>query len=397
MLIVRPLLAEWETAKQAVAEALERAKGAKSAGARTKAHDAAVRLYRGFLDRLRAFAVLDPACGSGNFLYLALRALKDLENRVMIEAEAMGLQREFPAIGPASVKGIEINPYAAELARVTVWIGEIQWMIRNGFGASRNPILKPLDTIECRDALLNPDGSEAAWPEADVIVGNPPFLGPSPMIAAFGEAYTNVLRRTYADRVPRMADLVTYWFEKARVAVSGGRTVRAGFVATNSIRGGACRVVLERVKSTCRIFEAHSDEPWTIDGAAVRVSLVCFSKEAAPLSLMLNGKPVESINADLSATDADLTIATRLPENQGAAFIGTQKNGLFDVRATSPVPGWTCRSTRMADQILMLSVPGSTGWMSLGAHQTRGSSTLRISPTKRQPSTRCLFNMSRNM
>ena len=72
----------------------------------------------------------------GNFLYLALQALKDLEHRVQFEAEALGFQRAFPEIGPANVKGIEINPYAAELARVSVWIGEIQWMRRNGFSES---------------------------------------------------------------------------------------------------------------------------------------------------------------------------------------------------------------------------------------------------------------------
>jgi hypothetical protein len=138
-----------------------------------------VTLYRAFLDRLRAFRVLDPACGSGNFLNLALLALKDMEHRVGIEAEAMGLHREFPQIGPTSVHGIEINPYAAELARVSVWIGEIQWMRRNGFDVSRNPILKPLDTIDCRDAILNPDGTEAAWPDARSTVVSPSSRRPS--------------------------------------------------------------------------------------------------------------------------------------------------------------------------------------------------------------------------
>ena len=121
--------------------------------------------------------MLDPACGSGNFLYPALHALKDLEHRVQLEAEAMGLQRAFPAVGPANVRGIEINAYAAELARVSVWIGEIQWMRRNGFTESRDPILKPLETIECRDAILTPEGGEPGWPAADVVIGNPPFLG----------------------------------------------------------------------------------------------------------------------------------------------------------------------------------------------------------------------------
>ena len=108
--------------------------------------------------------MLDPACGSGNFLYLALQALKDLEHRVQLEAEALGFQRAFPEISPANVKGIEVSPYAAELARVAVWIGEIQWMRRNGFAEARDPILKPLDTIECRDAILTPDSTEPEWP-----------------------------------------------------------------------------------------------------------------------------------------------------------------------------------------------------------------------------------------
>ena len=108
--------------------------------------------------------LLDPACGSGNFLYLALHALKDVEHRVQLEAEAMGFQRAFPAVGPANVRGIELNAYAAELARVSVWVGEIQWMRRNGFRESRDPILKPLDTIECRDALLAPEGRRSLPP-----------------------------------------------------------------------------------------------------------------------------------------------------------------------------------------------------------------------------------------
>ena len=106
--------------------------------------------------------MLDPACGSGNFLYLSLQALKDMEHRAQIEADAMGPQRGVPRVGPANVKGIEINPYAAELARVSVWIGEIQWMRRNGFVENRDPVLKPLDIIECRDAILTKEGEETA-------------------------------------------------------------------------------------------------------------------------------------------------------------------------------------------------------------------------------------------
>jgi type II restriction/modification system DNA methylase subunit YeeA len=142
--VVRPWLANWDRTKTEISLALEKASAAKNASVRTKARDQATTIYRSFLNGLRSFRALDPACGSGNFLYLGLLALKDIEHRVSIEAEAMGLEREFPQVGPASVQGIEINPYAAELARVSVWIGEIQWMRRNGFGVSENPILKPL-------------------------------------------------------------------------------------------------------------------------------------------------------------------------------------------------------------------------------------------------------------
>ncbi len=136
-----PLLAEWVTVKTAITEDL----GKVSA----KARQQATQRLNGFLERLRTFRVLDPACGSGNFLYLALRTLKDLEHQVMLEAEALGLQRGFPAVGPEAVLGIEINPYAAELARLTVWIGEIQWMLGHGYNLNDQPILKPLDTIGC--------------------------------------------------------------------------------------------------------------------------------------------------------------------------------------------------------------------------------------------------------
>ena len=98
----------------------------------------------------------------------------------------MGLERGFPSVGPANVKGIELNAYAAELARVSVWIGEIQWMRRNGFPGSREPVLDPLETIGCRDVILTSEGGEPEWPEADVIIGNPPFLGGKLLISNLG-------------------------------------------------------------------------------------------------------------------------------------------------------------------------------------------------------------------
>ena len=281
--------------------------------------------------------MLDPACGSGNFLYLALHALKDLEHRVQLEAEALGLEREFPAIGPANVKGIEINAYAAELARVSVWIGEIQWMRRNGFNESRDPILKPLDTIECRDAILTPEGEEPEWPEADVVIGNPPFLGARLQIRTLSEDYMSQLRRAYTGRVPGGADLVCYWFAKASKQIEANRTMRVGLVATNSIRGGASQRALQSATDTRWIFEAWSDAAWVNDGAAVRVSLICFSHTnvAAVSDTKLDGQRVHKIYTDLTpghdSQGVDLTQAQRLSENTNVAFMGHAKGGPFDI------------------------------------------------------------------
>ena len=335
--IVRPLLAEWEMAKAEIAAAMERADAAGSTAARTRLRRQADRTRQDFLERLRRFTVLDPACGSGNFLYLALHALKDIEHRVQLEAESLGLARGFPTIGPANVKGIEINAYAAELARVSVWIGEIQWMRRNGFSNATDPILDPLDTIECRDAILAPDGSEPDWPQADVVIGNPPFLGGKLLIGGLGEDYVCRMFAAWKERVPPEADLVCYWFVKAGEQVASGNAMRVGLVATNSIRGGANRRALQAATDGRPIFDAWSDEPWVIDGAAVRVSLVCFSggDDGHRPQTRLDGEPADAIHADLTAsrggTGIDLTGAKRIPANIGVAFMGDTKGGPFDI------------------------------------------------------------------
>ena len=120
---------------------------------------------------------------------------------------------QLPQIGPEAVLGIEINAYAAELARVTIWIGEIQWMIRHGLGYRRDPILRPLHHIECRDALLDLSDPahprEAEWPAAEFIVGNPPFLGGKLLRRGLGDDYVDALFDVFDGRVPREADFVT--------------------------------------------------------------------------------------------------------------------------------------------------------------------------------------------
>jgi type II restriction/modification system DNA methylase subunit YeeA len=310
---------------------------AKSTKKNDKHHRAASARFIGWLQELAAYRALDPACGSGNFLYLALKCLKDIEHHSHLQAADLGLDRQTDLVtGPHNVLGIELNEYAAELARVTVWIGELQWRIDHGYEFKTNPVLDALDHIECRDALLAWQGdnaTEAEWPAADVVVGNPPFLGDRKMIRELGEAYTTTLRATYEGRVPGGADLVCYWFDKARQHMANRSLQRAGLVSTNSIRGGANRKVLDAIAEQTRIFAAWGDEAWVNDGAAVRVSLVAFGKGGMPASL--DGTPVPAIAADLTHQSADcthnLTHAQKLAANSGASFIGTQKNGPFDV------------------------------------------------------------------
>ncbi|HEU0282875.1 MAG TPA: DNA methyltransferase, partial [Gallionella sp.] len=358
--IIAPLAAEWEGVKTVIGKGMASyAAGGKGS---KKGIEAAQAAYQGFMQRLSDFRVLDPACGSGNFLYLALHSLKDIEHRAVLEAEALGLPLGFAGFhtGPHNVLGIEINSYAAELARVTVWIGELQWMLRHGMSPSKNPILKPLNHIACRDAILNEDGSEAQWPTVDAIIGNPPFLGDKKMRSELGDDYAEALRDLYKGRVPGGADLVTYWFEKARAQIAAGKCQRAGLVATNSIRGGANRQVLARICDTTKIFDAWSDEEWINEGAAVRVSLVCFESVRPELvegradaqtvhaastgsgqastgsarTVWLDGKPVESIHADLTAGGnggSDLTSAKPLKENAGWSYFGLCLAGAFKV------------------------------------------------------------------
>lgn len=335
--IVEPLTKEWEETKAKIEGELAKERAAKSKSAATKAHDAARKLHDAFIEKLANFRVLDPACGSGNFLYLSLQALKDLEHRANLDAEALGLPRGFPRVGPEALKGIEINPYAAELARVSIWIGEIQWMLRNGFDASRNPILRPLGNIECRDALIEKDEEtgewrETEWPDADVIVGNPPFLGNKKMIAELGEDYVGVLRKLFSNSLSGGVDLVVYWFDKAWRKIKAGTAERAGLVATNSIRGGANREVLKPIVESGSIFEAWDDEPWVVEGAAVRVSLVCFA-ETKSGSGHLNGNSVSGIYSDLTGSgfDVDITSADRLAQNKRVCFQGPVKVGAFDI------------------------------------------------------------------
>jgi hypothetical protein len=447
--LTRPMLQKWELLAQELraltAKSTQKASAAiklpgqrkRSASAGDKSYQQAQALFLGWLDQLRDYRILDPACGSGNFLFMGLKALKDIEHQSHLDAAEMGLDRQADLVtGPHNVLGIELNEYAAELARVTVWIGELQWRLEKGFPFKQNPVLEPLDHIECRDALLTFDevgagsaalrsesgarpgqrpgahepavpkspqtsalptprrdlgvrgepetdeqsglaagigvrsefrtitstatsnternsaltpilaagstpttppvsvvvggktATEANWPKANVVIGNPPFLGDKKMRSELGDDYTTTLRKVYAGRVPGGADLVCYWFEKARTAMESNGLEAAGLVATNSIRQAANRKVLDRVCESTKIFDAWSDEPWVNAGASVHVSLVCMG---ASDRLHLNGKEVDHINANLTdgSEGLDSTAALPLTENESASFFGFCLAGPF--------------------------------------------------------------------
>jgi len=368
--LMAPLLAQWEKLKAECGRLKAEAEGESGKKQAATAEKIGKQL-RAFADEIAAVKVLDPACGSGNFLYVALRRLLDLQNELINFSAQMGAGRFFISVSPEQLYGIEVNEYAHELAQITIWIGYIQWRLENGYGFSE-PILRPIEKIVQMDAIApsgagappppNADekpsefggdlarklsspkldvpqsnlgeagrgpGSEPTWPAVDVIIGNPPFLGGNKIRAELGDEYVDALFKLYEGRVPAFADLVCYWFEKARAMIESGQAKRAGLLATNSIRGGVNRKVLERIKQSGDIFWAQSDRDWVLDGAAVRVSMVGFDT-GSEFPKSLDGKDVEVINPDLSSL-SNITQAQVLQENIEIGFRGNQKGGPFDI------------------------------------------------------------------
>lgn len=342
--IIEPLQRRWASVK---AKALELAKAADkeraaevAAGKKGTAYPRLRKQLQetllNWVEELSKVRVLDPACGSGNFLYLALRRMLDLWHEVRIFLAQHGLPTFLEKqVHPSQLYGLETNTYAQELASVVVWIGYLQWLNQNGIGWPTEPILRRLDNIQHRDAILTRDArgnpAEPEWPDADFIIGNPPFLGDKKMRGELGDEYVDNLRALYDGRVPGGADLVTFWFERARAQIQAGRAKRAGLLATNSIRMVGNRPVLERILESGGIFMAWSDRPWILDGAAVRVSIVGFD-DGSQKQRVLDGQIVSEIHADLTAS-ANVASALPLPENAGLCFLGIMKGGPFDLTA----------------------------------------------------------------
>ena len=367
--IIKPLQAEWSE--------VERKVGGLTLLEGQQDEAQARQLLEEFQGQLSSLKVLDPACGSGNFLYVALRQLHDLEKAVLTLAADLNLRGFLPEVSPEQCYGIEIDAYASDLARTSLWIGHLQWLIENGHQYNREPVLGSLNTIECRDALIEfidywPEGAailgtdlsrhsaysdedrqeileigealwpegdaifghpklcrEARWPAVDYIVGNPPFLGHFPFREQLGDEYVNAVYDLYGDRIPNSSDLCCYWFEKTRAHIEDGKARRAGLLGTQAIRFQSNRPVLVRIKESGDIFSAVSDQDWVLDGASVHISIVCFD-DGRQTTRILDGERVPNINADLTG-GADLTQANRLAENRNLSFQGIGKVGDFDI------------------------------------------------------------------
>jgi hypothetical protein len=283
--VVEPLRADWANAQAAAIVLAREADELDGKKREAKLEEARAEIRR-FHHQLCTTRVLDPACGSGNFLYVTLEHLKRLEGEVMNQLEALGQTQERLGLEGETVtlqqlRGIELNERAAALAELVLWIGWLQWHVRTrGLASVAEPVVHDYGNIEHRDAVLAYDRAELAtdeagqvitrwdgttfkkhpvtgedvpdeaaqvpqwryvnprpaeWPAADFIVGNPPFIGAGPMRAALGDGYVQALRATWTD-VPESADFVMYWWHHAACLVRTGAARRFGFITTNSLR-----------------------------------------------------------------------------------------------------------------------------------------------------------------
>jgi hypothetical protein len=331
--VIEPLRADWDNVKAA---ALLLANTAKLNEARDTLH--------AFHHRLCQIKVLDPACGTANFLYVTLEHLKRLEGEVLDLLDQFGdtqgrLETAGLTVDPHQFLGLELNPRAAAIAELVLWIGYLQWHYRTrGNVQPPEPVLRDFKNIECRDAVLA-DGKPAEWPEADYVVGNPPFIGKVNMRAALGDAYVEALRSVYPD-VPDSADLVMFWWHKAAALVTAGKLKRFGFITTNSLTQTFNRRVLEKHLGKLHLVFAIADHPWVNggDGAAVRIAMtVCASGPGEGKLLTVTdeqttgGEGLEVTLADRSGlVHADLSIGANVAgANQLVANSNLTSNGFM--------------------------------------------------------------------
>ncbi|NVO85427.1 class I SAM-dependent DNA methyltransferase [Hymenobacter terrestris] len=363
--VLEPLRREWTAAQAASARRLDE----------NQPKEARQELVR-FLTRLTSLRILDPACGSGNFLYVTLEHLKRLEGEVLAAINSFGQTGLLDlgggtTVSPRQLLGLELNPRAAAIADVVLRIGYLQWHLRtHGITQLAEPLLDEYQNIRQQDAALRhdaptprldahgqpvpdetartpvldyPNPRPAEWPEADFIVGNPPFVGNKRMYELLGEGYSDALRKAYKGRVPESADLVMYWWDNAAEALRSGKTEQFGFITTNSLTQIFNRRVMERHmeanENSVSLIFAIPNHPWVdaSEGAAVRVAMTVaqLGKVPGTLATVVSEETVDGeeahdvklveafgeINSDLS-TGADLTSANALKSNAGISSRG---------------------------------------------------------------------------
>jgi hypothetical protein len=395
--VIEPLRADWADAQAAAlllaheAEALE---GPKNAKKREQKMEEARAELRRFHHQLCTTRVLDPACGSGNFLYVTLEHLKRLEGEVLNQLETLGerqdkLGLEGETVTLQQLRGIEINPRAAALAELVLWIGWLQWHIRTrGPQSVAEPVVHDYGNIECRDAVLAYDrvdialdangkpltrwdgktfkkhpvtgedvpdeaakvpqwtyvnARQAEWPEVEFIVGNPPFIGNKRMRDALGDGYVDALRSAWKS-VPESADFVMYWWDRAAATVRAGRARQFGLITTNSLTMIFNRRVIEghqNANPSLGLVFAIPDHPWvdSAQGAAVRISMTVGAREAAQGRLLAtsseretgDGEIAVSLTSQVGTIHADLKVGANL-----TSALPLKANGRLSNRGVIP-------------------------------------------------------------
>ena len=417
--VLEPLREEWDAVRTAAQKLLMEDK-----------RPQAVVEVRKFHQRLCKVRVLDPACGTGNFLYVTLEHMKRLEGEVVrllddLDATQAALELEGFSVNPSQFLGIEVNPRAAQLAELVLWIGYLQWQLRTGgVAAVPTPVLQNFGNIECRDAVLAWDRIEqrvddkglpvtrwdgvttkkhpvtgedvpdekavvpvfdyinprqAEWPKADFVVGNPPFLGDKTMRRALGDGYVEVLRAVFRE-APDSIDFVMYWWMMAGRALQD-QTRRAGLISTNSVRqiyNG--RTLADALTLGSGIIcYAVPDHPWidAAHGAAVRISIVVVAKgESAP------GGELDVVVSE--ATDADGVAVLQFRRSSGS--IHTNLAVGADVASAKGLlanAGLSCPGVKLFGQGFVLddgegeSLRNSTGGLSLVRRYLTGRAWLK--------------------
>ncbi|MCB9444835.1 MAG: class I SAM-dependent DNA methyltransferase, partial [Ardenticatenaceae bacterium] len=372
--VIEPLRQEWESVQAAALLHAE-----------TGETDKAIAEVEAFHRKLTSLKILDSACGSGNFLYVTLELMKRLEGEVLNTLRELGqgqmrLEIESVMITPQQFLGIEVNPRAAAIAELVLWIGFLQWHLRTrGETRPPEPIIKNFHNIECRDAVLEWDAIEplldeegrpvtrwdgrttkphpvtgeevpdetarvpvyryinphpAAWPQADIVVGNPPFIGGKYMRELLGDGYSESLRHVYSG-IPKAADFVMFWWNKAANLLQNNELVRFGFITTNSLRQTFNRRVIDERMSSDKplaIVFAIPDHPWTdnVDGANVRISMTVAERGNS------EGKLKTVVSEKFTAREeAELEFSTRIGNILSDLTIGANVAGVKALESNS--------------------------------------------------------------